>query len=338
MNRIAVALALALLAAWSLSVVQAATYDFEPTEFHVKLSAAAAPALHIEPGDTVRTTTIDAGGIDRAGQRRSAPPNPLTGPFFVKGAAPGDTLVVHIKRLRLNRDTAISKNQLEEHTLDPAYVETRPTYRRKAEKFEDVYETWLLDRKNMIARLEKPSERLRAFTVKLEPMLGSIGVAPPNDEAAWAYDVGDFGGNLDYNRIKEGAVLYLPVFNAGALLFLGDAHALQANGEIPGTGLETSVDVEFEVGLLKGRSLGQPYAEDSATMMMSGIRKSFAEAFQAATTGMARWLTETYGLDDAELAFVMGTSIDYDIAEVVSPHIHIVAKIPKEILKQLPVR
>src|SRR5436190_5601937 len=83
-------------------------HDFQPTRFHRYFSGSIPPALKIWPGDTVHTETVDAGGVDKNGSRRSRGGNPLTGPFYVEGALGGDTLVVHFNRIRLNRDTARS--------------------------------------------------------------------------------------------------------------------------------------------------------------------------------------------------------------------------------------
>jgi amidase len=101
-------------------------------------------------------------------------------------------------------------------------------------------------------------------------------------------DLGPHGGNLDYNRLTAGATIYLPVYREGALLSLGDGHALQGDWEITGQGLETSLDVTFRVGVLKGKSLGQIWAEDADALMVSGIDNSLDLSLQMATSA---WLT-----------------------------------------------
>ena len=168
-------------------------------------------------------------------------------------------------------------------------------------------------------------------------MLGGVGVAPPNGQAISTSDLGAFGGNLDYQGIREGTTLYLPVYTRGALLFIGDGHALQGAGELPGQGLETSMDVEFSVRVIENESLGQPWAEDDRHVMVMGIAGSLTESLQRATTNLSRWLETRYQLNSAEIAMVLGTSIDYDIAEIVSPHMHVVAKIPKDALSKIRV-
>ncbi|MEQ9110799.1 MAG: acetamidase/formamidase family protein [Rhodospirillaceae bacterium] len=167
-------------------------------------------------------------------------------------------------------------------------------------------------------------------------MLGGIGVAPPLDQSFRAGDLGPFGGNMDYPGIAEGARLYLPVFTPGAYLFLGDAHAVQGDGELTGTGLETSMDVSFSVDLIEGWTLGQPWLENAEYIMVMGIAGSLDEALREETTGMSLWLTHTYDLDSSEIAMVLGASLKYEIAEIVNPHINVVARLSKDVLGGIP--
>jgi acetamidase/formamidase len=179
-------------------------YDFEPKEFHRVFSDAIPPVLRIFPGDTVRTWTVDAGGVDGKGVHRSQGGNPETGPFYVEGALPGDTLVVKLNRVRLNRDTASSGDRIVGAALNPAYVQRT--------KYNDKFNSdWALDREHGIARLAKPSEHLKNYTVRLQPMLGCIAVAPPDHQAVHTGFLGSYGGNMDYNQMREGTTLYLPV-------------------------------------------------------------------------------------------------------------------------------
>jgi amidase len=299
------------------------THDFAPTLYHLQYSGRVAPVLRISPGDRVRTRTLDNEGRDHSGQWRGMPGNPLTGPFHVEGAMPGDTLVVHLERVDLNRDTAkMYSGMLDRKAVQGGYAqEAAPGWGR----------TWILDRTKGTARLEKPG-RLGALELPLRPMIGSIGVAPPLNQALFAGDLGFHGGNMDYRRHVAGATIYFPVWRAGALLSLGDGHALQGDGEISGQGLETSLDVEFRVELIKGKTLGQVWSEDSDFVMVSGIDNGLDGALQMATTGLARWLKENYRLNDSEVAALLSGAIEYDIAEIVDSRPHVVAKIAKKIL------
>jgi acetamidase/formamidase len=287
-------------------------HDFEPTQFHRVFSDAIPPVLHIFPGDTVRTWTVDAGGTDSKGIRRSLGGNPQTGPFYIEGAFPGDTLVVKLNRVRLNRDSAFSGNRVAASALTPNYVERT--------KYDDNFDSnWSLDRENGVGRLKQPPERLKNYTVKLQPMLGCIAVAPPGHQAFRTGYLGSYGGNLDYNQIREGTTVYLPVNALGALLFVGDGHAAQGDGELTGDALETSMQVEFTVSLIKGESTGGPRAENDDYLMSLGIANSLTEAMQSATTDLANWLQREHKLKPNEAAIVLGTAVQYNIAEVVDP-------------------
>jgi acetamidase/formamidase len=298
-------------------------HDFEPTVFHRVFSDAIPPVLHLFPGDTVRTWTVDAGGTDSKGVRRSLGGNPETGPFYVEGAFPGDTLVVKLNKVRLNRDSAISSGQISGNALTPGYLQ-RTRYRT------DFDSDWVLDRQSGIGRLKNPSEHLKNYTVKLQPMLGCIAVAPPAHQSFRTGYPGTFGGNMDYNQLREGTTVYLPVSVPGALLFVGDGHAAQGDGELTGNALETSMDVEFTVDVIRGQSTGAPRAENDEYWMSSGIGNSLTDALQLATTQLVNWLERDYKLDPNEAAVVLGTAMRYDIAEVVDPLVHIVAKIRKD--------
>ena len=305
------------------------THTFEPTQFHRYFSGTIAPALHIHPGDTVRTTTVDAGGYDSKGVRRSLGGNPETGPFYVEGAMPGDTLVVKFNRIRLNRDTAESGDRITNDALGAGYI--------RDAKYDDKFDsTWKLDREGGTAMLAKPSEHLKSYRVKLQPMLGCVAVAPPDKQTVRSGWLGSYGGNMDYNGVREGITLYLPVNQEGALLFVGDGHAAQGDGELTGDALETSMDVEFTVNLVRGQSTGGPRAENDEYLMAMGIANSLPDAVRQATTQLARWLERDYHLTPNESAIVLGSAIHYDIAELVDPQVNIVARISKAALAPIP--
>ena len=304
------------------------THEFEPAVFHRFFSGSIAPALHIHPGDTIRTTTVDAGGKDAKGVRRSMGGNPETGPFFVDGAMPGDTLAIRFLRIRLNRDSAGSGDRIVSSALRPGYL--------RDARFDDNFSSdWKLDREAGLATPAKPTDRMKDFRVRLRPMLGCVGVAPPANQSFRSGWLGPWGGNMDYSGLRENVTVYLPVFQEGAILFVGDGHALQGDGELTGDALETSMDVEFKVDLIRGKSTQGPRFEDDEFLMASGIAGSLPDALQEATTELARWLERDYKLSPNETALVLGTSIRYDIAEVVDPQVHIVAKVAKSVLVPL---
>src|SRR6187402_1434399 len=307
------------------------THAFAPTEFQRYFSPTTKPVLHIHSGDTVTTWSVDAGGNDAKGKRQSRGGNPLTGPFYVDGALPGDTLVVKLKKIRLNRDFAASGTEIVNNAVSPGYS-------AKLSRAKDFSGRWKLDAAGGTASVAGTSEALKNFRVPLVPMLGCIAVAPPGQTVVRTGDSGDFGGNMDYNRLREGTTVYLPVSQPGALLLLGDGHAAQGDGELGGDALETSMDFEFSVEVLPDFSMSGPFAEDADSWMAIGIAGSLEDALRTATTRMARYLESEHGLNSNEAAMVLGSSMKYDVADLVGTQVSIVARLPKSVLAQLPPR
>ena len=198
-----------------------------------------------------------------------------------------------------------------------------------------AFTDWKIDAAAGIATVIDPSDKLKPYSVKLSPMLGCIGVAPRGEETLSSGHLGPFGGNMDSPEIKEGATLYIPVFRPGALLYMGDGHAQQGDGELPGQGLETSMDVQFSVDVVPGQNLGQTRVENTDFVMVMGTGGSVDEAMKSATTGMSRWLASAHGLTPQDIAAVLGTEMHYEIAEVVDSEYDVVAKVPKAALARL---
>ena len=302
-------------------------HEFAPTVFYRQFSPHNKPVLTVNPGDTIHTTTVDAGGYDSQGEHRVVGGNPQTGPFFIRSAMPGDTLVVHITRLRLNRDWAQSDD----------FIVTRALDNDLAVKTKDAGKTiiWHLDVAKGTASPDKPSEHLAHYTVPLKPMLGCIATAVgPAQAPPPTGDSGYFGGNMDFNEIVEGATVYLPVANPGALLYLGDAHAAQGDGELNGNALETSMDVEFTVDIIPGKRINGPRVENSTTIMSMGLG-SLDDAFKQATSSMVTWLADDYKLTPSEAAQVLGTSAQYKISEAADRNAGVVLKLDKARLQTI---
>jgi amidase len=303
-------------------------HEFTPTLFYRRFSPENKPVLTVAPGDTIHTTTVDAGGTDEKGVTRVLGGNPETGPFYVESAAPGDTLVVHVVKLRLNRDWAIS---------DDGIVD-RATDNDLAAKNKDLWKNvrWHLDLGTGTASPEKPAEHLANYSVPARPMLGCVATAVgPAQAPSGTGDSGRFGGNMDFNEIVEGATVYLPVSNPGALLYFGDGHAVQGDGELNGNALETSMDVELTVDVIPGKWIRGPRVESATHIMAMGLGGSLEDAMRGATGSMAAWLNEDYKLTPSEVAQVLGTSAEYRISEVADRNAGIVLKISKERLKGL---
>jgi acetamidase/formamidase len=303
-------------------------HEFVPATFYRQFSAENKPVLTVAPGDTIHTTTVDAGGGDEKGVTRVLGGNPETGPFYIETASPGDTLAVHITRLRLNRDYAISDDGIVGRGLDSDW----------AVKMKDGFKNvrWHLDLANGTASPEKPAEHLTHYTVPLRPMLGCVAVAPGSTQAApGTGDSGRYGGNMDFNEITEGATVYLSVNVPGALLYFGDGHAAQGDGELNGNALETSMDVEVMVDVIPNKHVPGPRVESQTHLIAMGLAGSLDDAFREATANMASWLTDEYKLTPSEVAQVLGTSSEYKVSEVADRNAGIVVKINKERLKTL---
>ena len=305
----------------------AETHRFEPTEFYNTFSGAHKPVLRIKPGDHVITSTIDAGGIDSKGVRRGQGPNPETGPFFIEGAEPGDTLVVHLLRLETNRATGYSASVLAPYTADPGFL------RAEAQR-EPQQATWHIDKEKGVAYLDPAQFKGPRIELPLRPMLGCVATAPPNKGAIPTSYPDNFGGNMDYNGMGAGATLMLPVFEPGALFFLGDGHARQGDGEVVGSAIETSLDVEFSVDLIKRKKINWPRLENDDFIMVLGSSRALNEALQHATTELMRWLMESYGFDERGASVLMGQAMEYEISNVVDPEFTIVAKMRKRFIGQ----
>jgi amidase len=303
-------------------------HEFVPTTFYRQFSALNKPVLTISPGDTVHTTTVDAGGKDEKGVTRVLGGNPETGPFYVETAMPGDTLVIHLVRLRLNRDWAISDDDIVPRGVDTDW----------AVKMKDAGKSvrWHLDTARGVATVDKPTDHLKNYSVPLRPMLGCVATAPrPTQAPPGTGDSGRYGGNMDFNEVIEGATVYLPVSIPGALLYVGDGHAAQGDGELNGNALETSMDVEFTVDVIAGKGVPSPRVESATHIMAVGLDGSIDDAFRDATVNMAGWLTEKYGLTPTEVAEVLGTAAEYKVNEVADRNAGVVLKINKERLKAL---
>jgi acetamidase/formamidase len=301
------------------------THTFTPTQFYTTYSFAHPPALRIKPGDRVITKTIDAGGSDWEGTSRLSGGNPETGPFFIEGAEPGDMISVTFTKIETNRATGYSGSLLAPYTVDPGALANRVD--REAKRI-----NWNIDKAKGIVWVESPDIKPSRLELPLKPMLGCVGVAPARKEAITATTPGAFGGNMDYASLIAGATVMLPVNEPGALLFIGDGHARMGEGEVAGTGVETSMDVEFTVALTKKKTIAWPRLENDTHIMVLGSARPLLEAFQHATTEMQRWLMADYNFSERGASTFLGQAAEYEIANVVDPNFTVVAKIRKSLL------
>lgn len=303
-----------------------AKHKFEPEIYHTTLGPHP-PVMEVDAGDTVSTTTVDAGGWDRNGDHCGTKGNPQTGPIFVRGAEPGDTLVVRIDHLWPNRSTGFTSGAIAPNVTEFGY---RPEF---DDEIDRAY--WQIDRDAGTARLESPKGLLTGLVLSLAPMIGCFGVAPERGQSISTATSGPYGGNMDYRGFVQGVTVYFPVFTEGALFHLGDGHATQGDGEIVGSGIETSMDVTITLDVIKGKTIAWPRAEDDAFIMAVGNARPLDQALQHATTELLAWIRDDHGLTEREAHLLLGQCIRYDVGNVFDPAFTMVAKIEKSLLAAL---
>ena len=299
------------------------THDVVAETYYRTFSHRNAILATLQPGDTVRTRTLDAGGQDFDDTRRSEPGNPLTGSFYIEGAEPGDALAVHFDRVRCNRNWGWSSYRLGLAALLPDTIETLYSSSYKADLIRpgrDNIVPWDIDLAAGMVKLREPAPKSLALQFPVKPMVGCIGVAPAGDFAPTSGPSGAYGGNIDYNAIGEGATVFLPVYHPGALLFVGDGHAVQGDGEALGTAVETSMDLEFTVELQKGAAPTCPRVETADALASVGSQPEFVSSLnrglQMATSDMVQWLGTDYGIAPWEAHLLIGMTSQYDVATV----------------------
>ena len=293
------------------------THRFDPDTFHTTLGQHP-PALRIAPGDSVIMQTLDALGVDGSGAQRGQRPNPQSGPVWVEGAEPGDALEVAIVRLTPSRSTGWTAYPRAPNVVDPARAARLPE-RKTAE--------WAIDLEAGTVRLLDPSPALRGVTLPLEPMIGCLGVAPAGGEAISTASSGPHGGNMDWRGFRPGATVWFPVAVPGALFCAGDGHARQGDGEIAGTGVEVSMEMELRFALRKGWPIRWPRGRTaSGELFAVGNARPLDQALQHATGEMLDWLQADYGLDPVSASHLMGQTIRYDIGNVFNPAYTVVCR------------
>jgi amidase len=296
-----------------------ATHRFHPKRYHNAIGTAE-PCFQLADGDTLITDTLDASGLDAQEVQAGHRPNPMTGPFFIEGAEPGDTLSVRIDRLTPSRATGWTYSPLAFTVLDPAAIPNRPTNERAV---------WNINSNAGTVRLAQPPRGLEAFAPALQPMIGCFGVAPPLGQAFSTATSAQNGGNMDYRLFAPGTTAWFPVSVPGALFYLGDGHACQGDGEIVGTGIETSFEMEVTFRVLK-RSITWPRGETAEDIFTIGNARPLDQALQHATTEMVAWLGEDFGLEPRAASHVMGQVVRYDIGNVFNPAFTVACRIGKK--------
>ncbi len=317
----------ALVAVWAIAAgaAMAQTHRFVPRT-GVATYAVRPPVLRVKPGDIVESPTLTRPG-DYYEKEGGAWPGEV-GPFFVEGAGPDDTLVVRILSVRLNRDTAVS-------FVRPGGLSALATDGRlrllndplPARRF-----VWQLDRQRNVGSLELPNSKSKRVEIPLEPMVGRVAVAPAGEEAFGGLWPGAFGGNMDASDIRAGATVFLPVYHEGALFYFGDIHAGQGDGEVCGSGLETTAVVTMQFEVIKGKKILWPRIEDADHIMVAGSGRPLIDAFRIAHVELIEWLVAEYGFEKMEAYQVVSQVGSARVANVVDPLYTVVAKLPKALL------
>lgn len=301
---------------------------FTPSVYYREFTSAVAPVLRINQGDTVSTESVDAVGFDKTGTKVTERGNPLTGPFYIEQAAPGDVVAVTITSLSLNRAYATTLN-----ALIPKMMEKKIAMKtwRSAKLVK-----WVLDTINMMGTADPQFERLKGMSLPLHPFLGCVGVAPEGKGLS-SGGTGECGGNIDFKYVTRGATVYLPVFHPGALLFLGDGHAAQGDGELNGDALETSMRFSFTARVIKQAAnvLPTPMIEDADYLMVLGMANTLEEAMRTATMKFSAWLQLEYGFSQQEASQVIGPAVEYRIPKVAATQVEVAAMLHKDLFKGL---
>jgi acetamidase/formamidase len=309
------------------AALAADTHTVYPVSHSRVFTAQKEPIARVRSGDTIVTRTWDSGGKDEKGVWHIQHPytypehgNPLTGPFHVEGAEYGDTLEVHIDLLRLNRGDGYSSFRVSAAVFNPGASLHDPEYGMDAvRKGTSTLLPWEIDVQNAVVRPKLRPRDSSGWKIELpaRPMLGCIGVAPGYDEVRTSGPSGNYGGNMDYNDIVEGATVLLPVYAPGAHLFLGDSHARQGDGEGWGNGVETSTDVQLTVRLHKGKRLSNPRLINETHLVSIGSQPEFGSsmdiALRTSTTDMLDWLTTECGLTGPEAHVLLGGVVEHKI-------------------------
>jgi acetamidase/formamidase len=303
----------------------AETIHFTPTEGTHTYSVRK-PVLTIKAGDTLESSTL----YSEFFTEKDGPWPGEVGPIYVEGATPEDTLVIKIVKIKPNAPTGRSGTSpnfgsLTATTINPMLHEAVPF---------KIF-IWKIDAERMTATLDLPESRMGSIEVALSPMLGRLAVAPPGDQSIAGSIPYDFGGNIDASDVREGATVYLPIFYEGAYFYFGDVHALQGDGEITGSGIETSADVMLQIDVIKGKTIDWPRIEDGEYIMVAASLRPLIDAFRLAHVEMIRWLETDYGFDRWEALQVLSQVGSARVAQVVDPNYTIVAKFPKKYLPDM---
>ncbi|WP_284974621.1 acetamidase/formamidase family protein [Arthrobacter sp. efr-133-TYG-104] len=292
------------------------------------------PLISVKPGDVVELSTEDCygGRVTSAEDLPSnvvpfAELNPVSGPIHVEGAEVGDVLAVHFVSIVPARAHAISST----FPLFGALTPTRETA-MLSEPLEERVWFYDLDLESWTAtfRARRSDYVLR---LPLDPMHGTVGVAPASGEVRLVVTPSTHGGNMDTPEVRAGTTLYLPVNVPGAMLSLGDGHARQGEGEVCGTGLESAMNTAIVVDVVKGGALAWPRLENDDYIMSTGSVRPLDDAFRISQADLVSWTSDLTGMDTLDAYQLVSQLGLAPAANVCDPNYTMLAKLPKWSLK-----
>jgi acetamidase/formamidase len=324
-------LAMFLLAAAVAAGAERPVLVYRPTHAELKYTfGGAAAARRIQPGTRIVSWTEDCydGAVTKPGQMPTkvqlpGHDNPQTGPFYVEGAEPGDTLSIAIEKLEPARDYGISSSF-------PGFGALNGTDRTAILGGELPETVWFyqVDKARGVARTRSQDGK-HSWEVPLAPFLGCLGVAPAGGEVRSTIVPDNFGGNMDCPEVRAGNTVYLGVNVPGALLSFGDGHFAMGDGEIIGTAVEGAMNVELTVDLIKKRQTPWPRIENREWMMSVGASRPLEDAARIAFKDMVAWVREKTGISEMDAYQFVSQSARAPIVEMVDPQYTVLVKVEK---------
>jgi acetamidase/formamidase len=314
--------------------VDVLAYRPDPSEFAWTFGGAR-PVRTIKPGTVLEIWTEDAfggkvrGPDDLVSKVIQFPfVNPQTGPFDMEGAEPGDTLVLHFISIEPSRDWAAS-------TTIPFFGSLTGTHATAGLQEPLPEKIWMYEvdakRRTVTYRALRGGHSVQ---LPLDPMHGTVGVAPANFEARISLVPDYYGGNMDTPEMRAGTTCYLGVNVAGALFSLGDGHCRQGEGESCGVAVEAAMDTVVVADLLKGVATPWPRLENDTHVMSVGSARPLEDAFRIAQVDLVQWLAGEFGMDQLDAYQLLTQASETPVANVVDPNYSIVTKIRKEYLPE----
>jgi amidase len=289
--------------------------------------------LAVDPGTVIELSTEDCfGGLvrgvdDLPSQVCTFPYlNPVTGPIAVRGAEPGDTIAVHFIDIRPARDWAVSSTFPHFGALTATH--TTAMLHAALEERVWVYDvdvaggTCLYKARNSDLTVELP----------LDPMHGTVGLAPGANEVLMSITPGAHGGNMDTPEIRSGSTVYFGVNVAGGLVALGDGHCRQGEGEVCGTGIESAMETVVVLDLIKGGAPAWPRIENDSYIMSTGSTRPLEDAFRISQLDLVTWTGSLLGLDDLDALQLVSQAALAPAGNVVDTNYTMTAKLPKSVL------